>query len=1326
MASDDASTFGGDSAQNATFGSGLNYIGGGGADPGSNGADVPPGSPAPVQPMAQAPQQSAPSFGSMLGGPRYTPPDPNTSPLDQTADTLQQRIQRANSVATNPMLQLFDPASVQKARDFVPAATEQLQKIKQQKADIAAGRAEASSLGLNPGDAPDEATHDDRVSVAVNKSLQGDLKTFKGLSAVDPQRAASIQDQVHEAASTHLNNAQLAFDSLSSVPNQGQYTAKLNQLRKDGTLTDLEALGLKLPESYDAFNASKPAEGEQLRQARVGMENLKAKIDERGNGTPMSADEQKTYAGRLTTESGQAINNGTWSRINGKRVYTVNGQGDIRDLGTKFNYANADQRKQFGEETAAAVPKTDLEKDRNFNRLYSIATVDAKGNAIPASGAVDEKGNRTYLNTNPNVQQGIAEGLASMLRGGSGGATSGLLNIETSKRGAVQAVLDKIISNYAGGVNTLTGDQVKPYLSQMTQEQMRSVMDGLKGYNDKAMSDRLAPIAQRAGELGLDASALGLGKDEVKGVQDAIEAGRQSTIARFTARSRAIGGGDGGIFLDNPPPVLVTHPDHPPGSVPEVPPPVQGQGGAPQPLPGAAGGGQPSGPGGGGPGGGGPAPTPITIAGQPVAPRVPPGGTPGYFPAMQRIESGNEKTPWTAGTPKTSASGAFQMTDATWLENRPAGVTAMRAKDATPAQQTQAAETFTAKNAGKLQQNNLPVNDVNLYVAHNLGANGAAKLLHADPNADARTVVGDVAANNNPMFYKGRPTVAVAMQRYAAEMGKGTAQQPVNTASLPDVGAAPWNGATTPQGDRIATPAERAAGPVVGNAPAIGSTVGSIAGAAAGGPVGSVAGGAAGGGAGQAFQSWMRGESQDPVKIAKQAALGGVLGIAPEARPLLGAAARVGGAAAVDAGATAAGGGSTADVIDSAVEGGSYALGGEMLGRFISALGPAAHRVLSNYKPDAQVQMSEMAGKLSEARKTLETEEPKIAGAAGASSPNPKYDAAKAQEEAASEFIKAHGQSPEDMVYAYDQAKGPTPTSAGEAFTMRRANSERANVSAGYNELRQQVNDTGVGAPKPNQPVPDGPVAQLRTADNMTGSVPEQFRPQAEHAEMLIKAPAQNWGQKWQQLQDAGSELIRQRMDFLNAGDKTSATAMNNLFQGVRNQQKAAAEYVFGADRGKAIISNLENLDQRYAKVMNATNGMNYEKMRTTLAAGNTPEARELEKNFTEFAKGDPSAMRAFNAMKAGAKGDWKSEAALMTPIIAGEAATNASGIPTLGAVSAAIGGYRLYKIAQGYMNARILGKAVMFKDFLANEAKNGFPSLAQGAAQRGAVQGAQ
>lgn len=1298
-----------------SFGSGLQFGGG----PGASGADVTPSPGGPVdlsppnpQPALQTPQGGFGSgFGKMLGGPDYHAPDPQMSAIDQTADTLQQRVKRANDIANNPVLQFFNPEGVQKARDFVPKATEELEKLRGKQADIKAGRQQAETLGLHPGDYTDESSQADRVEVAKARALKGDLNVFKGLQVVDPKAAEAIQDQVHEVVSGHLSKAQLAFDRLSSVRGNGEYTAAIDMMRKDGTLTDLEALGLKVPRTVAEFDAVKAREGQALREARIGVAAIRQKLEERNTYQPMEEKEAKTYNGRMTTAYGDQITNGTWSRnaAAGTRGFVVNGAADPRELGKSFTFATPEQRKSIKEEFEHAVPKEDLEKYRAFNRTYQLATTDAKGNKLK-----DDQ-----INTNPNVQQGIAEGLASMLRGGSGGANVGLIKIEGSKRAYVQSLLDNIKANYAGGVNTLTGDTVKPYLTNLTQKQVRDVMDALHAYNQESIGSRTEQIANRAGALGLDSAALGFGKGENAGaVDDAIKAGRDAQIARMLPMHQAIGGGDGVFQLGAQRPGQGAT-GLPPGTQPNtqlpgperVATPVQQAAAAP--VPGGPAASPPSSPGGGGG-------APITVAGQPITPPSIPGASADFVPKLQRIESGNEKDPWTAGSNLSSAGGAYQFIKSTWAANKPAGAPDDPRK-ATPEQQTAALATLTAKNASALSNARVPVNDTTLYVAHNLGAGGATSLLSASPTADARSIVGEAAARNNPMFFKGRPTVATVLQRYQEAMNAPSDNGP--KPRTPSTGAVAEQPKTFMQrmlaqagqaGDAASAGSLERMNPeelaqVEKNAqdalPIIGSTAGAVGGSIVGGPVGGAVGGGVGGGAGQWLKDKIQGREQSPTEIAKQTALGTVLGVSSVARPIAAAGARVVGSAAVNAGAEALKGGSTADVIDKATEGGGYALGGELLGRFISALGPVAHKVLSNYLPSAQAELSAQAGKLAEARAVLAKEEPKLAGANGASTPNPAYEAAKATEEKATKYIKDHNQSPDDMVYAYEQAKSGV--SAGEALTMRKANSEKEATSQAYNELRTQVKETGVGAPKPNQPVPDGPVSMLRTAENPTGKVEARFQPEAEHAEMLIKAPAKDFGEKWTQLQNAGTELIKKRMDFMAAGEKTSADAMNTLFEGVRNQQKAVAEYVFGKEAGKKVISHLEELDTRYAKVMSATQGMNYEKMRSTLAQGNTPAARELEKNFREFAKDDPSALRAFNAMKAGAKGDWKTEAALMGPVIAGEVAANLHGVPTVGAISALVGGHRLYKMVQGYMNAKILGTPVTFKDFLAKEIKN-------------------
>jgi len=1199
------------------------------------------------------------SFGSsiknLLPGPHYDTPDPATSALDQSAGLLDQRVKRANSIATNPLAQIFAPEQVQAAREFVPKAAEQLQKIQQQKAAIQAGRTQAQTLGLDPGEVSDQASDADRLEAARAKALKGDLRSFQGIAAVNPQAAAAIQDQVHEAVSSHVAKAQFAFDSLSAMESEGQYRDKVNELRQKGMLKDLESLGMKLPPTLDAFSNAKGAEGKALREARIAVEGLRARIEERTGGSPMEKKEAETYNGRLTTESGQPLSNVNWERINGKRVAVVNGMGDIRDLGKKFSFASPDQRKAIQENAKAAVPEKEIEKVRSFERIGTFAVTDPNGKFIPPEGLVDSKGRRTYMNTNPNIMQGLAEGFAAAFREGQGGATGGLLNIEASKRGAVQGLLDKLKSAYGGALNTLTGDQVRSYLTTMTEKQQRQVLDGLREYNAKTVSSRLSPIARQAGELGLDASALGLGKGEVQGVEDAIEAGRQSTIARFSPRARATSGGDGGIYLDNPPPVLITQPNDPNAVHPPVPPPVtpqqrqqtsgpQGgvqQPGAPQapaPQPGAPGSPSPaSGPGSGQPGGSSPAgggtPQPVRVAGLDVNVPLPTGASPSYVTATQRIESGGERNPWTSTTKGSSASGAFQFIDSTWKENRPAGAPD-RAKDATPEQQAQAFATLTAKNAAMLTNLKLPVNDTTLYMAHNVGPNSAAALLSASPMQDARSVVGEAAARNNPTFFKGRPNVATVLQRYAEAMNASddggsslgsTVAGAVGRAArgiIPggQVAGLIWDNLTPEMKQKVKDG-------LTDEAPAIGSIGGSVAGGLLGNVPGAIAGGAVGGGAGQSLKDWLKGNPQDPTEIAKQTALGGVLGVASEARPFVAAGARVVGAGAVNAGAEVAKGGDAEDVLNAAGTGMAESAGGEAFGR---ALGMAGHKVYSLFAPDARKAVQEAAKSYADAAEVLKTESPKLPGVGGAAGgANPKYDAAEAAKTKAEQTLKDAGLNPEEAAYAHRVSSEVSPRSRQEAQVEKPGALEQQNIGQGYQQLRSEVGDKGVGAVKAvPKPLQDGPITAV-----VSGAVPKAFAELATKVENAITEPAANWQVKWDQLKDARSALLeKEREAYASTGARKveTAEAYRALADTVRKQQEKASNYVFGPTEGPKVIDRLKVLDQRYRNLMEATNGGDLAKAATLKGEA----GRDADRKFRAFASGDPAALEAWNAMR--------------------------------------------------------------------------------------------
>lgn len=1282
-----------------SYGSGLNFNVGGGEGPpgGSFAPDVQPtpndGPPVPADQPPASPQQAGPSFGasirSVFGGPNYKAPDPETTALDQSASLLEQRVKRANEVATNPLADIFAPEQAAAAREFVPKAVEQLQTIEKQKSAIQAGRVQAQTLGLAPGEVSDQATQEDRLTIAKAKALKGDLRSFQGIQAVSPEHAAAIAPQVFEVVSGHLTKAQFAFDSLASMQNEGQYQAKVRELKQNGTLADLESLGLKLPPSYDAFQGSKALEARALREARIGINTQRQQLEDRNTYQPMEKKEAETYAGRQTTVYGDQVTNGTWSRnaASGTRGLVVNGLGTVDALGKGGTLGDKDQRKELGEELRAAIPTTELEKMRAFNRTYTLAE---------PTEAQKKKGDT--VNTNPNVQQGIAEGLASMLRGGGGGANVGLLKIEVGKRGVIQGVIDTIRTEYAGAYNEIAGKDIKPYLTHLTQNQMREVLDGLKQWNDRSLDDRAQQIARRAGALGFDVSALGFGQSEAKGaIANAIEEGRQAQIARMRPGFQAIGGGDGVLQLvaqapgaeSAPLPGGTTPTNQLPGAAPLLTPVQQAGNNNPPPAsPGATAPGAPVGtvtrP------EGAPPPTqPATVAGQQVT--LPPGISPEYVQFAQRVESGGTKDPWKATTGGSSASGAFQFTNQTWKENKPAGAPD-RAKDATPQQQIEGLATLTGKIDGTLKTLNLPQTDVNRYILHNLGLGGGASLLKASPDADARAIVGEDAAKNNPRFFKGRPTVATVLQRYAdagneptdegggpktpAPGGAAAAAKTIIPRAV--LQAAPGGAAMLAAWDAL-TPAqkEKVKDFAIDEAPAIGSTAGAVVGGALGNVPGGIAGGAVGGAAGQSLKDYLKGNEQNPREIVKQGALGAVLGVGGLPRGL-NTVARVAGAGGVAGGAEATKEGSDAEKItDAALETGGAALGGELFGR---ALGMVGHKVYNMFAPDARKAVQAAAKNYSEATEVLNTQQPKITSATG-SVPNPEYMAAEVKRTKAEQILKDAGLKPEEAAYAHEVSSQGVPKQ--EAQAGKPGALEQQRVGEGYQQIEREVGDKGVGAVKETpKPLQDGPITAV-----ISGKVPKAFGELAQKVENEITAPAANWQEKWVQLKETRSVLLEAERDALSStADRKgeTASAYRELANTVRTQQTKAAHYVFGSKEGDAVMERLKTLDVRYRRLMEATNNGDLAKA----AAMKGEAGREADRRFRAFAGNDHDAIAAWDAMRKASQNVERD----VLHVVAAER------LPVLGKV---VSGMKLLGSFNRWMAEREAGSAVKFSEIL-------------------------
>lgn len=134
----------------------------------------------------------------------------------------------------------------------------------------------------------------------------------------------------------------------------------------------------------------------------------------------------------------------------------------------------------------------------------------------------------------------------------------------------------------------------------------------------------------------------------------------------------------------------------------------------------------------------------------------------GYVDKVVGTESGGDPT---AKNPKSTATGAGQFIESTWLSmmnkyrpdlvkgktepqilalrNNPELSKAMTAK-------------YAEENGAALRKANLPVNDGTLYLAHFAGPSGAQQLLKANPNASAEAILGSDVANANGKIVRGK------------------------------------------------------------------------------------------------------------------------------------------------------------------------------------------------------------------------------------------------------------------------------------------------------------------------------------------------------------------------------------------------------------------------------------------------------------------------------------------------------------------------------------------------------------------------------------------
>jgi len=134
-----------------------------------------------------------------------------------------------------------------------------------------------------------------------------------------------------------------------------------------------------------------------------------------------------------------------------------------------------------------------------------------------------------------------------------------------------------------------------------------------------------------------------------------------------------------------------------------------------------------------------------------------------------------------------SGGGLFQFVDKTWsrmLEKHGEkyGLGPDTPKTDPRANALMAAE-FTKENGKVLSEAGLPVNDKTLYIAHFAGAQGAVKLLQADPGASAAELLPAAAKANKSIFYNGTQAKTVRDVVSSLALPAGGDAKPVRVAS---------------------------------------------------------------------------------------------------------------------------------------------------------------------------------------------------------------------------------------------------------------------------------------------------------------------------------------------------------------------------------------------------------------------------------------------------------------------------------------------------------------------------------------------------------------
>jgi len=741
----------------------------------------------------------------------------------------------------------------------------------------------------------------------------------------------------------------------------------------------------------------------------------------------------------------------------------------------------------------------------------------------------------------------------------------------------------------------------------------------------------------------------------------------------------------------------------------------------------------------------GAAPPPVA---QPSAPgggggavrTAPPTAQGGYDPAtfnagLMKGESGGRNLPPNAS----GASGYHQIIRETWNRVKPPGAPD-EAYKATREQQDQARDNYVKENANALKSANIPVNNLTLAIAHNLGAGaGGAKTLLNAPDSDiALNHVNRKSAAANPQFFWDKDgkqmTVAESKAKYAefyraggAET-RGTGAMPYPNAQTDKEHAAnraAGFGLTDTQRAKNVREAKVSAAQA---APAVLGTLGAVGGAVSPIPGGAAMGGALGGGIGGAIEHYVTGppEAQNPagfvMPVATGAAKGGVAAL-PGAGPA-GIGARVVGSGLVYGGDTALKGGSVQEI--AANTGGAMlgAMGGEAVGAaFSGALGPTFSKIYNAFtKSDQQA--------VRDAGKVIAEQKPKNMLADGSTVENKAYTAAEKE-------LENRGIDAEHAAHAYNTSI-KKPTTTGEAFATRPGQKARMQAGQELEDIKNLVGATGANiGVGPRNPVPSptltpskgGVLEALQTPQNPSGTLGHQYRPEILQAEMKVQTTANNMGERFGNMADARTLLLEHEATAIAAGDVGKQKAMREAADIIRGQQETLINRMLPPDQAQPLIDHLRAASERYRNAMLAGG----KDIVATIAKGGAA-GNEAKVAFDRVAGKDNVAKRWVNSLVDAHSSTGRQKGDLLYVVATGAGALASLAVipvvgPVIGTAAAGALGVITYAKAkqalQTYMTQKASGKMANFKDLVSKEMVSPMQVSRQSGAALGAGGGA-